>query len=327
MTRISRFALAAGLALTLAAPAARAANPDPLLPADADTVAYVNFKQLVESEVVKKFALEQIKQALSGQDAKKLLDQMGLDPLKDIETAWVGSSGKGKDDMKALVVIHGKFDPDKLLRTAESATKKDGDKFTLVKDGSATLFKYQPEQGNPVYGTVVNETTLVAGGDKKVIATALKQAEDKKKAPISAELAGLVKKMDAKASMFAVSVVKGKLDNVKLPAQLPLDLSAFEKALPKTNSISLTVNVMADINMEVVFGMKDDDGATEMSDAMAKLLDNLKGLVPLLAAAEPKAKPLTDVVKTFKSDVKEKDVTVTGKVTGDNLGKMINPAD
>jgi hypothetical protein len=324
---MSRFAIAAAFALALAAPAARAADPDPLLPAEADTVAYVNVKQLVGSEVVKKFALEQIKQALAGQDAKKILDEMGLDPLKDIDTLWMGSSGKDQSDMKALVIVHGKFDPEKLLKTAEAATKKDGDKFSMIKDGSATLFKYQPDQGNPVYGTVVNDTTLVAGSDKKIIATALKQAQDKKKAPISADLTALVKKMDAKASLFAASAVKGKFENVKLPAgQFGLDFTAFEKVLPKTDSLSMTVKVTGDINLEVVFGMKDGDAATDMGDAVAKLLDGIKGLVPLLAAAEPKAKPLTDVVKTFKSDVKQKDVTVTGKVTGENLGKMINPA-
>jgi hypothetical protein len=328
MTRVSRLGLVAAFALALAAPAARAADPDPLLPADSDTVAYVNFKQVLGSEVVKKFALEQIKQALAGQDAKKLLDELGLDPLKDIDTLWAGSSGKGPDDMKALVVVLGKFDPKKLLATAEAATKKDGDKFSIVKDESGTLFKYQPDKGNPVYGTVVNATTVVAGTDKKVIAAALKQAEDKqKKAPLGATLAGLVKKMDAKSSLFAVSVVKGKLDNDKLPQQLPPDIFAgFEKALPKTDTLSMVVKVTADINLEVTFGMKDEDAAADMGDAMKSMLGGIKGLLALLAT-DPKAKPLNDVVKTLTSSVKDKSVVVTGKVTGETLGKLANPAD
>jgi hypothetical protein len=328
MTRLSRFALAAGFALALAAPAARAAEPDPLLPADSDTVAYVNLKQLVGSEVVKKFALEQIKQALAGQDAKKLLDEMGLDPLKDVDTIWAGSSGKGPDDMKALVVVHGKFDPKKLLATAEAATKKDGDKFALVKDENGTMFKFQPDQGNPVYGTVVNETTLVAGTDKKVIGAALKRAEDKqKKVALGATLAGLVKQMDAKSSMFVASVVKGKLNNVKFPQQLPPDVfGGFEKALPNTDTLTMVVKVTADINLEVTFGMKDEDAATDMGDAMKGMLGGIKGLLALLAT-DPKAKPLNDVVKTLTSSVKDKSVVVTGKVTGENLGKLVNPAD
>jgi len=328
MMRLSRLGLAVAFAVILATSTARAAEPDKLLPADADTVYFANVKQLVESDVIKKYALEQIKQALAGQEAKKLLEEMGLDPLKDVDTIWAGSTGKDQNDMKALIIVHGKFDPEKLFKAAEAATKKDGDKFSMIKDGNTTLFKFQPEQGNPLYGTVVNDTTLVAATDKKIIATALKQAEDRKQAPpISAELAGLVKKMDSKSSIFLVSVVKGKFDNVKLPAQLPIDLSGFEKALPKTDTLSVVVKVTSDINLEVVFGMKDDDAATDMGDAMTKLIDGIKGLVPLLAAADPKAKPLVDVVKTVKSDVKNKNVTIVGKVTGENIGKMINPAD
>ena len=320
--------LAAAFTITFAPTApCSAAEPDKLLPADADTVAFVNVKQLVDSDIIKKYALEQIKQALTGQDAKKLLEELGLDPLKDIDKVWVGSSGKDASDMKALIVVHGKFDPDKLFKAAEAATKKDGNKFTMVKDGKDVMFKYQPEDGNPVYGTVVDDTTVIAGTDKKLIATALKQAEDKKKSPISQELAALIKKMDEKASIYAVSNVKGKFDNVKFPAQLPIDLSGLEKALPKTETVSVVVKMTGDINLEVVFGMKDDDAASDMGDGLAKAIDGIKGLVPILAAAEPKAKPLVDVIKTVKTDVKRKDVSVTARVTGDNLGKMINPGD
>lgn len=325
MLRFTRFALVAAFAAALV-PAARAAEPDKLLPNDSDTVAFINVKQLVGSDVVKKYALEQLKQALAGQDAKKLLEDMGLDPLKDIDTVWAGSSGKDASDMKVLIVAHGKFDPEKLLKAAEGAAKKDGDKFSIVKDGGTTLFKYQPDQGNPLYGTVVDDTTVIAGSDKKLVAAALEQ----KKVELSADLAALVKKQDAKTTMFVASVVKGKFDNVRLPAQSPipgLDFAALEKVLPKIDTMNIVVKVTEDIKLEVTVGMKDDDAAADMGDVMAKLIDGIKGLVPIIAAADPKAKPLGDVIKTVKSDVKKKDVTVVATVTGDNIGKMINPGD
>lgn len=329
MPRLSRLGMLAVLAAALSAPSARAVEPNKLLPSDADTVTYINFKQLVESDVIKKFALEQIKQALAGEEAKKFLEQMGLDPLKDVEKVWVGSSGKDQNDMKALVVILGKFDPEKLFKAAEAATKRDGDKFAMIKDGAATMFKYQPDQGNPLYGTVVNGTTLVAGTDKNIIANALKQQESSKPAPIKKELTDLVKGMEEKATMFAVSLVKGKLDNVRIPAQISdtLGLAGVEKALPKTDTLTIVLKVTGDIGLEVVFGMADDDSATDMDAGLAKAIDNIKALVPILAAADPKAKPLTDVVKTLKVGTKKKNVTISGKISGENLGKMINPAD
>lgn len=321
MSRLSRFVFAVALTAGFSAPA-RAADPDKLLPKDADTVIYFNMKQLVGSDIVKKYALEQLKQALEGQEAKKLLEDMGLDPLKDIETIWAGTSGKDQTDMKALIVVHGKFDPEKLLKAADAASKKDGDKFSIVKDGNATLFKYQPDEGNPVYGTVVDETTVIAASDKKLIGEALKQ-KDAAKAPVSADLTALVKKQDAKATMFVASVVKGKFKDVKIPQQLPIDLSGFQKALPNTDSMSIVLKVSGDVTLEITMGMKDEDAAEDMAGAMAKLVDGIKGLVPLITAADPRAKPLADVVKTIKTDVKKKDVVTSAKITGDEIGKMI----
>lgn len=327
MPRLFRFGLAALFAVTLAAPVARAAEPDKLLPADSDTVAYFNVKQLVGSEVIKKYALEQIKQALAGQEAKQLLEDMGLDPLKDIEKVWVGTAGSGKDDTKALVIIHGGFDPDKLFKAAEGASKKDGDKFSMIKDGNTTMFKYQPDQGNPMYATVVDKNTVVAATDKKLVAEALKAADGNKKAPIKKELTELLKTMDEKSSAFAVSMTKGKFDNVKIPAQISdtLNLGGFEKVLPKTDTLTFVMKIGTDVVLEVVFGMEDDDAASDMDAALAKAIDSIKALVPILAAADAKAKPLTDVVKTLKVTTKKKNVTLSGKVTGENLGKMINP--
>lgn len=323
MMRLSRLGLAVALCAALTGPA-RAAEPDKLLPPTADTVAYINFKQILEADVIKKYALDQIKQALAGQDVKKLLEDMGLDPMKDVDKVWVGMSGSGPENTKALVVIHGKFDPEKLLKAAEAASKKDGDKFTVVKDGGNTLFKFQPENGNPAYGTVVDDGTVIAGTDKKLIAEALKQNADAKKAPIAAELTTLIKGMDEKASMFAVSQVKGKFDTVKLPAQ-PINLSVLEKVLPKTNTMSVVVRVTADVNVEIALGMKDEDAAEDMGAALAKIIKDLDGFVPALVAFEPKAKPLGDILKTVSSDVKKQSVIVKGKVTGDIIGKLITP--
>jgi hypothetical protein len=76
MRRSSRLLLGAALVVAVVAakaPNARAAEPDKLLPAEADTVLSVNIKQILDTDLIKKYALEQMKQALDGQDAKKLL--------------------------------------------------------------------------------------------------------------------------------------------------------------------------------------------------------------------------------------------------------------
>ena len=326
MMRLSRLGLAALFAAALAAPA-RAAEPDKLLPADADTVMYVNVKQLIESDIVKKYALEQIKQALAGQDAKKLLEELGLDPLKDVEKMWVGTSGKDASDMKALVVVHGKFDPDKLFKAAEAQSKKDGDRFTMVKDGKDVMFKYQPDNGNPMYGTVVDKTTVVVATDKKIITTASAAFAAGKASAASKDLSALISKMDDKASMWVCAVTKDKLNNVKLPGGGGGMGQNIQGQLAKMDSVTVTLRVTGDISLDVNLGMATEAAADEMGKTVEEGLGTIKGALPFLAANDERMKPLVDVVKTLKSEVKSKVVSVSAKLPGAVLGKLINMGD
>jgi len=157
MTHLHRLVVAIVLIAGSVTATARAAEPDKLLPATTEGVLQVNVRQILDSDIAKKYALEQLKQVLDGQDAKKVLTELGLDPLKDIEQLVVGFSGSGKADAKALIILHGKFTPDKLYMAAEAQAKKDPDKFSMIKEGSTIFFKYQPDNGDSAfYGTVVD---------------------------------------------------------------------------------------------------------------------------------------------------------------------------
>jgi len=329
MLRLSRLAFSAALVVGLAAPTVRAVEPDRLLPADADMVVQVNVKQILGSDIIKKYALEQIKQALDGQDIKKLLTEMGLDPFKDIDrvvAASIDTKIGQRDDAKFLGIIHGTFDPDKFYKVAEVQSKKNADRFAMIKDGDTVIFKFTPETGGqPIYGTVVNDKTIIAASDRKLIGTALKAAEAKKKAPIKPELAELLKKMDEKSSVFAVGLVKGKLDEFKFPGggNIPIDLSSIQKLLPKTEALSVSVKIDSDVKVEVTLGMNNGETAGDMRNALDDLIKQVKPLAQLAAAAEPRAKPLGEVLNSIKTSTSDKNVTITGKVTGANIGKMV----
>jgi hypothetical protein len=322
MPRPSRFGLGAALAAVLAlAPTARAAEPDKLLPADADVVVSINVRQVLDSEVVKKYALEQIKQFLQGQDAKKFLEDVGLDPLKDVDRVVLGFSGKDQNDIKGLMIIHGKFDPEKLYKTAESYTKKDPDKFALVKDGKDVMFKFQPDNGNPFYGTVVDGNTVIIGTDKKIITTALAAANGTKKPAIDKKLGALITKMDDKASVWVAMVVNGRFDNAKIPG----NQQKFQDQLANVDTISVVVRVATDVNVDVTLGMKDEASAQEMGTAVDDVIVQIKGFAPLLAANDPKMKPLADAAQSLKSSVKDRNVIITAKVPGSAIGQLLNP--
>ncbi len=326
MFRLSRTGLGAALAVALAAaPTVRASEPDKLLPKETDTVIAINFRQIIDSDIIKKYALEQINQALQGNDSKKFLSELGLDPLKDVDRVVVSGSGKDQTDMKFLIIIHGKFDPEKLYKAASVQTKRDGDHFSLVTDGEDKMFKFQPDTGNPVYGTVVDEGTVILANDKKSISTALAAATSDKKPSISRDLATLLARMDDKASLWMASVVKGKLDGVNIPNS-PGVSPNLKAQLPKLDFVTAVIRVTTDVNLDISLGMADSEAAAAMGQEVDELLQTLRGIIPFVTAQNPQMKPLADVVKTIKSNVKEKSVVVSAKLTGTAIGQMVKPA-
>ncbi len=330
MTRFPRLLLGVALVVGLA-PSARAAEPDKMLPADADSVVVVNVKQILGSEIIKKYALEQIKQLLDGADAKQLLTDLGIDPLKDVDkvvAASVDTKVNNPGDGKFLLVVHGAFDPDKLTKTAEAYAKKDGETISIIKDGNTTLFKFQPPNGQAaIYAAIANKTTVLASNERKMVSAALKAADSQTPPALKKEIADLLRKADDKASVYVVSLLKGKLDDVKLPGggNLPIKLDALEKVLPKLETALIAVNIGADVLMDVTLGMKDEDSAGDMRNALDDILKDLKPLAQLAGAAEPRLKPLGDILASVKTSSKNKDVTITGKVTGAQIGKIVNP--
>lgn len=321
MTRLVRPVLGLVLATALAA-STRAAEPDRLLPAETDVVVSVNVRQALESDIVKRYALENLKQTLQGNDAQKFLRELGLDPLKDVERVVVGMSGKDETDFKFLVVVHGAFDPDKLYKAAEAQTRKDADHFALVKDGKDVMFKYTPDNGNPLYGTVVDDKRVVLAGDKKGIVDAL-AASTAGKAGLGKDMTGLVKTMDDKATLWVAALSNGRLDNVKLkgPAANP----GIQNQLANLNNATLVLRVEKDVLLNVGLGMKDNDAAEEAGKTVGELLQTVKGALPFLAANDPKLKPLVESSKTLKSEVKDRTVVITAKLEGTAIGKMIAP--
>src|SRR5205085_2724204 len=81
-TRVLGLALAAAVL----SPAARGADVDKYLPADAELVISVNVRQILDSALVKKYGQAQAEAAIKKGEAQKLLSTIGLDPLKDITT-------------------------------------------------------------------------------------------------------------------------------------------------------------------------------------------------------------------------------------------------
>lgn len=328
--RIVRKMLAATvIGLGLTGSVTRAADVEKLIPAEAESYVQINFKQILDSDLFKKYALANLKQAMEGNDAQKTLKSLGLDPLKDVDSVTAGFWGDNPQEMKALVVVRGTFDPEKLFEAAEAAAKKDGDKVSIVNEGDYKLVKItggnRPE---PFFASVADKKTLIGGTDKKLVTTAMKASEGgAAKSAIKKELADLVTKMDSKASMFAVGVSSGKVGDIP---QIPGidDPEKLKKQLEKMESSSMTLKVTGDVALEIQLSMKDGAAADDLGATVDDLLGKAKALLPLLGGQAPQMKPIiTDVTKSLKSKVEKKEIVIGLKLTGGSIGKAAGSDD
>lgn len=326
MTRLMLAAAVTAAALT--APA-RAADVDALIPAEAEQVVNINIRQLMDSDLFKKYMRGQIDQALKGNDAKKMLDRLGLDPLKDLDLIHGGLWGEDAQSMNGLFVIRGKFDPKKVFDVVEEEAKKNGDKISIVKEGDYTLVKVTVDnRPDPIYASVADEKTIVIGTSKKITTDAMKLAGDKStKSGVKKELTALVGKMDAKASMYVCGVSSGKVGDIP-PNPLFDNPEKLKKQLEKLGDVSMTLRVTTDVAFEVVMGMKDTDAADDFGGTVDELLNKIKVFIPLAAMQNANLKPVTnDLSKSLKSSVKEKNVVISAKLTGEAIAKAAGSDD
>src|SRR5882724_9984461 len=111
-SRIGAALLALVLALQTGA-SLRAAEPDKYLPGDTEQLFTINFRQILDSALVKKVGIDMLRDLLkSEENVSEVLKDLGLDPFKDLEKLQVAGPADVEGE-KALMILTGKFDVEK----------------------------------------------------------------------------------------------------------------------------------------------------------------------------------------------------------------------
>src|SRR4051812_737183 len=170
---LTALALAAGAA-TAAAPAGlkgAGADADKWVMDNADFVLTLNVKQLAASDVITKGGADALK-ALLQADPKvsAAFESAGVDPLKDVDSVlFSGSIGTKAAEAKGIVVVKGRFDPDK----AFEAAKKKADKVEVLKEGTVPMMKMKI-QDHDAFAAFIGKSTLVVTQSKEATAALVK---------------------------------------------------------------------------------------------------------------------------------------------------------
>ena len=299
-----------GLTLILSAPA-RAAEPSKYVPADAVLVIHVNVQQLLDSNLVRKYALPPLEQALTknkrNEEVQQVLKGLGLDPAKDIHSITVSTAVKDSD--KILVSLRGKFNLDKIHATAQKVAGDKKDSFKISKAGDKSLYEVT-QQGKTVYAGVADEGTLLASPSRDYVADALGSKTGK----ISQELANAVAAADGKQSIWAVAVVT---DGVKTFLGQRQEAAGL---VSKLKAVCAGINVSDALAVSLKVQTTDPQAARELG----KQANDAKAVLQFVGQTNEELKPFTDeIVKTLEIKTQQADVNVKFQLSQDLIEKAI----
>jgi hypothetical protein len=301
-------------ALFLATSVYGAAVPEKMVPGSAEFVVTVNVKQILGSDLVKKYALDKIKEALKNPDVTKMTEAFGIDPLKDVERLTVAARGDLQKTKKALMILNGTFDEKKIQDAATAAAKGGEFKYETSKEGKFTLHTVIPTQGETAYLVFVDKGTVIASPSKDM----LLEVVGGKAAKIDSTLAKALAKSTGKESVFAASVVT---DDIKAAAKANEGLKNIVDKL-EYSTFSLTASDGVNVNLAVQTA--DAETAAGLKLLVAGVgLPQLKKVVADNPLAPPFAKDLLDKIKVA---TEKSALVISLDVPAETIEKIIKDA-
>jgi hypothetical protein len=307
-------ALALALVLAWAAPADAAPllgtkgagdDADKWLLSDAEVVMTINFKQMTGSAIMKA-NLPMLKELIKNHEqVKTLLEATGLDPFKDVDSILISGSGTQKD-AKALVVVKGRFDTDKIHAALKKEADKKGD-VELVTEGGKQLYQLKA-QDHTMYAGFASKSVMVLTQSKESTVDAIKNG-GQKVAKVGKEMKAALNKFTGKETLTLAMVVndemKKQLEKAPQVGRSAAKLQTLTASLTVTDSVSLNVT-----------------GNTSEAKAADQLSRGLTLLKVAAGAATDDLPPVvTDILDAIKISAEKQSVIVALKITKDMIDK------
>ncbi len=307
--------LLAGAVLAFVLPI-RAAEVDRYLPEDTEAVLMVNAKQLLDSPLVKKHFLEQMRELIkTNAECENILKSLGFDPFKDL-TSITGAISMMGSDAKGLLITHGQFDKAKFEAKADEVAKDKSDVLKISKEGDRKIYEVKHDAAEkPHFVGVVDATTIVASPDKQYVLDAFAQGDGKKKATVKKPIQDLIEKVDPKQSVWFIATANAFLKG---------DLSGDDKAkknLEKMDSITAGLTVDKGVKFGLAISTKSAANAKELADEIKEGLSQVKGLLALMADQDKKLAPLVDTVGSLQVNTEGSNITLKSEVSEEIIEK------
>ncbi len=319
----SRTSWLGGLLLLAAVAApARAGDLDKFLPEDTESVVTFNFRQLLDSALVKKYGLEHAKEALKNADEiNDVLKDLGFDPFKDLDVVIIAGPASGEQD-KGLIIAHGKFDVDKFKAKADDAVKNNGDVVKVHKSGTNLIYEVKiPDQEQTLFVALAGKDTILASPGKDYVIDGLKKVDAKKNTGLkNKQVQAMIEKMDAKQTLSIALVGEGF-------AKADLPDPKMKALLAKIDAVSGGLTISDEVKLEIGITTKTAADAKEINKAINDGLNQGLVVLGLLAANNESLVPVMDFVKSVKATAKDKAVVIKAAISAEALEKALNKKD
>jgi hypothetical protein len=298
--------------MILTSTATAAPTTDRLTPADAEAVVTVNVRQLLQTPVVRKHALDPLKLLLERHDElQQLFTAAGLDPLRDVDTISLSTSGNPTASGKLLAVVRGRFDPAKVrTATAEYARKHPG-RLKSIKAGELPLWEITSDNKS-YYAAFAGDNTLVVSNTKEDAAAAVGRAGQAPQ-PLSKEMqAALDQIKDGEPvwlALVATDAIKQLLRGDELAKNFADALRSVTGTLELTDDAQLTLVVHS-------------SSATAAGQIKEKLEDLLKLLAFVGGGKDASGQVVKEVIDNLKLGTDKSDMSIRLKLTDAQLDKI-----
>jgi len=296
------------LALCAAAPS-RAAQPDPLVPGDAEMVVAVNVRQMLDSPLVKKYSLGQMKAALkANEQAQKMLAATGVDPFKDVDRVVLAKGAGGND--KVLVVVRGRFDPEKVQAAAADFAEKEPGKLKISKQGGVRLYELKTEN-KPAFAAFAGKNALVVSPTRESTLEAVKNAGNE--APeLNQEMQAALGKVTGKESVWWAVVITEEMKK-----QMKKNPQAAEMA-PNLDAITGSFNLAEDARISLQVHTRNAKAAGQVK----MLINQVKPLLAVVAQSNEELGPVVnELMENLKVTSQQNTVRVDLQITEEMIEK------
>lgn len=180
---------------------AGAADLDKYLPDDTQAIITVNFRQIIEAPVVKKYAIKEVEKGLETKEVQQVISLLGLDPLKDITGATVAFPAE-MNEKTLTVIVRGSFDLVRIHDLADKIARDKPDTLTVHKQDNLRLYEGKDERSKrPYFASFMNKEVLVVSAAKERVADAIAKSTGKKDASAGKNLQSLVGQQDGTQSV------------------------------------------------------------------------------------------------------------------------------